>query len=1088
MQLCTSISLAQEIQTFSFDSISAKVSLNPYLYIKQSPLEEIDISALQDDSTSWISLKNLGFILNEEDSYWAKMRLKNNFQNAQSLVLFPDRGYVLSGNSFVDLLIERKGEIVKSYKSGRFLAKNEKSFTKTAANHFLVEFEAGEELLLYIRVNQINKVAPFFDIYLQSEESVQYSEVSFRIGQGVFQGMLWIMIFFSALIFVGSRDRSYLIYVLFLFSSSIYFLYRSGLFFEIFFHQFPQLQLLVWILSINALVVTYFQFVRIFVDTRSLIPKWDRVCLGWQQIILLVMAVELVILFFAYHEPYIDFLINVSVGASIFFLLVVSIRFFRTKERLAQIMIFGTLFLVLAGIVGLAADLLFNIKDYLRVVEFFFIAEVLTFSLGLGYRQDLNRKLQLEVQEKANEQLRHMDKLKDQFLANTSHELKTPLNGIIGITESLIDGMKDFKEDFIRENLQMVVSSSHRLNSLVGDLLDFSRIKNKQLDVRKKALDLYSITDVVLKIHQPLLKGKELMLENRIPKHLPAVDGDEGRIQQIFHNLIGNAIKFTEKGTVSVHAVEKNEMLEVRVEDTGIGIPEDKRELIFNEFEQADGSIARKFAGTGLGLSISKKLVELHGGEMWVRSSMGKGSTFFFTLPISTQKAAPLEMIPKSQELSSLRSATEVQWKEPEQLISSKGDSVFRILIVDDEPINHQVLRNHLIHKNYHLDSAMNGAEALQLIDSEQNYDLVLLDVMMPRMSGYEVCQKIREKYLVSELPVIFITAKNQVNDLVQGLSLGGNDYLSKPFTRNEFLARITTQLNLHNINAATGKFVPRSFLQTLGYESILELRLGVNVEREVTVFFSDIRSYTSLAESMSPDQNFRFVNAYSSRMGPIINQYKGFVHQYLGDGIMAIFLGSGKDALKASVEMQITLSNYNMEREKKGKIPVRVGMGLHTGKLIMGIIGDKERMEPATISDTVNTAARVEGLTKHFGVNILLSEFTRLQLGDDHGYKIRFLGKVMPKGKNKAIGLYECFDGDSIEIRQKKESTQELFEKALTAYFAKDFDTALRSFAEIIRFNPDDKPASMYLLKATEYRGKGVSEDWTGVEMMHKK
>lgn len=1088
MLFCSSISPAQEIQTFSFDSISTAISLNPYLYINQSAGEESEIASLQEDSTSWIPLSDLGFKLNEEASYWAKLSLQNDFHAAQSLILLPDGGEVLSGNSFVELLLEKEGEIVASLKSGRFLPYNQKSHRSTIANHFKLEFAPGEKLLVYLKVRQINKLPPFFDIYLRSEESVQRSEVAFRIGQGVFQGMLWIMIFFSALVFVGSRDRSYLIYVLFLFSSSIYFLYRSGLFFELFFHRFPQLQLLVWILSINALVVTYFQFVRIFVDTKSLIPKWDRVCLAWQQIILLVMGIELSILFFAFHEPYIDFLINVSVGASIFFLLVVSIRFFRTKERLAQIMIFGTLFLVLAGIVGLTADLLFNIRDYLGVIESFFIAEVLTFSLGLGYRQDLNRKMQLEVQEKANEQLRHMDKLKDQFLANTSHELKTPLNGIIGITESLLDGLNNFKEDFIRENLQMVVSSSHRLNSLVGDLLDFSRIKNKQLEVQKKALDLYSITDVVIKIHQPLLKGKEVELENRVPRHLPAVEGDEGRIQQIFHNLIGNAIKFTEKGSVSIHAVEKNEMLEVRVEDTGIGIPEDKRELIFDEFEQADGSISRKFAGTGLGLSISKKLVELHAGEMWVRSSLGKGSTFFFTLPISSQKAVPLEFVPSFQELSSISATTEVLVKQPEEILSTHGNSVFRILIVDDEPINHQVLRNHLIHKNYQLDSAMNGPEALQLIESEESYDLVLLDVMMPRMSGYEVCQMIREKYLVSELPVIFITAKNQVNDLVQGLSLGGNDYISKPFTRSEFLARTTTQLNLHNINSATSKFVPRSFLQTLGYESILELSLGDNVEREVTVFFSDIRAYTSLSESMSPDQNFRFVNAYSSRMGPIINHHNGFVHQYLGDGIMAIFLGNGRDALGASVEMQKTLSTYNIEREKKGKIAVRVGMGLHTGKLIMGIIGDKERMEPATISDTVNTAARIEGLTKHFGVNILLSEYTCAQLGKDHGHKIRFLGKVMPKGKNKAIGLFECFDGDPDDIRQKKESTQDIFEKALTAYFEKDFDTALRSFAEIIRFNPDDKPASMYLLKATEHRGKGVPEDWTGVEMMQSK
>ena len=210
--------------------------------------------------------------------------------------------------------------------------------------------------------------------------------------------------------------------------------------------------------------------------------------------------------------------------------------------------------------------------------------------------------------------------------------MRTPLNGIIGLSESLTERVEKSDQ---KEDLDMIISSGKRLASLVNDILDFSKLQNHEIELRQKPIDLHALTKMVLRIHQPLVEGKDLKLENAVPKDLPLILADEDRLQQILFNLVGNAAKFTETGYVRVSGNEKNGKIRISVADTGIGIPKNKREAIFQAFEQADGSISREFAGTGLGLSISKHLVELHGGKMWVESEMGKGSTFYFTLPIA---------------------------------------------------------------------------------------------------------------------------------------------------------------------------------------------------------------------------------------------------------------------------------------------------------------------------------------------------------------------------------------------------------------------------------------------------------------------
>ena len=283
---------------------------------------------------------------------------------------------------------------------------------------------------------------------------------------------------------------------------------------------------------------------------------------------------------------------------------------------------------------------------------------------------------------------------------------------------------------------------------------------------------------------------------------------------------MGNAIKFTERGSVELTAEVVGERVEVRVADTGIGISETGQERIFNAFEQADASVERQYGGTGLGLAVTRRLVELHGGEIGVESSSGAGATFFFTLPIA-EGVAPVATPQPAR-------AESVVVEEPlprlvlEQ-VKEAAEGTLRILVVDDEPVNRQVLSNYLVSEDFDLVTAAAGDEALQLLE-EQNFDLVLLDVMMPRISGYEVCRALRETHPMEELPVLFLTARNQIHDVVTGLSLGANDFLVKPIAKSELLARIRPHLALLGTHRHLEEMVEEKISEIRVLEGLLQI------------------------------------------------------------------------------------------------------------------------------------------------------------------------------------------------------------------------------------------------------------------------
>jgi adenylate cyclase len=292
---------------------------------------------------------------------------------------------------------------------------------------------------------------------------------------------------------------------------------------------------------------------------------------------------------------------------------------------------------------------------------------------------------------------------------------------------------------------------------------------------------------------------------------------------------------------------------------------------------------------------------------------------------------------------------------------------------------------------------------------------------------------------------------------------------------------RIAAQENLILHDVAFRKFVPFEFIEFLGKKEITEISLGQHVEKRMSVMFADIRSFTSLSEAMTPRETFDFINAFLKRIVPAVKDYGGFIDKFIGDAIMALFPHEPDEALQAAIEIQQSITDYNEERAERGEVPIRAGIGMHTGSLMLGIIGDEERHESTVISDAVNLASRVEKLNKFFGTSILITEETFKNLEDPLAFKYRFLGRVKIKGKTQNSSLFEVFGGEAEDLRMRKLNTQREFEQGLVAYLMRDFPRARALFAGVIRANREDRAALFYYAQAKHAMVSPPPVSWDG-------
>jgi adenylate cyclase len=284
---------------------------------------------------------------------------------------------------------------------------------------------------------------------------------------------------------------------------------------------------------------------------------------------------------------------------------------------------------------------------------------------------------------------------------------------------------------------------------------------------------------------------------------------------------------------------------------------------------------------------------------------------------------------------------------------------------------------------------------------------------------------------------------------------------IGRAFNQSEILAA-----ELLTANTSFRRFVPQEFLKFLKRERISDVQLGDNVQLNMTVLFCDIRDFTSLSENMSPQENFLFLNSFLKRIGPVIRENGGFIDKYIGDGIMALFPGMPDSAVKAALEMQETLKIYNDHRNNSGYNNIKIGIGINTGSLMLGTIGENERMDSTVISDAVNLCSRIESITKEYGLNIALSEDTYSLLSSKDDLEVRNIGKLTLKGKMKPVTIYEIFNGDQPEMIERKRESREEFEKAVALFSMGDYVNALAAFSSLIKINPHDKTLISFQMK----------------------
>lgn len=462
-----------------------------------------------------------------------------------------------------------------------------------------------------------------------------------------------------------------------------------------------------------------------------------------------------------------------------------------------------------------------------------------------------------------------------------------------------------------------------------------------------------------------------------------------------------------------------------------------------------------------------------------------------------------------------------------------------RILTVDDSrTVRHHVRQTLEQDEEYlfTISEAENGAEAVRFLSAHEPDlwpDVIVLDRNMPVLSGDECIRVLKADEQWRTIPVLFLTAQDDIQEVVRGLSeLRADAYLPKPFHTDELLARVKVLVRIkqaednsrrlnHNLALALAeqkrayaelqttriqlaetqamavmtkvfeKFVPKQFLQRIAKEGIETIRAGRVESETITILFSDIRSFTKISETMTPDTLFAFLNDYLSRMEEPIEQNKGFIDKFIGDAIMALFDGNfrvqAQGAVRAAIGMQKALQTLNSERTAQGLLEIGTGIGIHIGSVMLGTLGNENRMDSTVIGDAVNLASRLEGLTKFYGCPIVVSEDV-VHFLDPAEFAVRELDLVAVKGREQAVSVFEVFENGSKPHQVQKKRCAKLFKKGLDLYRAREWEKSVALFEQYLTLEGTDLSSQLYLERCAQFQQHPPASDWNGVFAMDHK
>ncbi len=923
--------------------------------------------------------------------------------------------------------------------SGVQVEASEKAFDHwNAAVPFLVKSGSPQKFYLRIRVSG-HVVAPLRVWDKMAFLAYNHSQMGLI---GFFYGILIGAILLVLLSYLIFQERIAFSYMFLLMAWMLFIASESGVGARFFFPEWwKNLSGFQMPISVQLLAMAFLEFARRSMRLPKESPQWNRIVTF--AVMIMGLSIPLGIL---WNSAISETLLALQSLLATLLLVVMILQRIRSQVETREVALGLGIPLFVAF--AYALDRILPGQSSVVKIEWLYWS-LLTMVVLVG--RGLLRKLQMMLQEKLRlqqeivENLQKADELKDAFLANTSHELRTPLNGIIGIAEALRHDPTGSIPLKAKRNLDHVIRCGRRLSHLINDLLDHAKLKRGEISLEIRSLELRPIVGVTLSIVAPIAKRKGVELRNRVPSELPLIKADEDRLQQILLNLLGNAIKFTEQGWVEIRAQQLNGMVEICVADSGIGIPKEQHSAIFEMFHQVDASISRNFGGTGIGLSLTRRLVELHNGSIRVSSQEGKGSEFFVHFPIGTGQTGGISIISSDF----IDEGMDVL----EETLGQENKEASLIVVVDDEIVNLQIMQNILVPAGYRVKLFTNGTDALHYFEKGELPDLVLLDLMMPIVSGYDVCLQLRQTYNASLLPIIFMTAKSQAKELKKALELGANDFLPKPYEKEELLARIRLHLQVSTINRGYARFVPQEFLEHMQRSDIIQVNLGDQSEQNLAILYVDIRDFTRQSEQLTPAHTFGFLNDYLEVMAPRIRDCGGFVLRFMGDAILALFPDGCESAYRAAKSIHQGLQILNKQQKDVGR-QIRIGIAIHSGRAVLGTVGFQSRMDVAIVSEKVQLVMALERMNKIFGSTLIIAEEARGELVGE--YYDRMLGFVGLGGsafyqiwqeegppewweyREEFEGLVQEFwFGDSELVQMQFQSLQERYpeDKAILAY-----------------------------------------------------
>jgi signal transduction histidine kinase/CheY-like chemotaxis protein len=694
-------------------------------------------------------------------------------------------------------IVNNDGQLISQYTLGTQTDDRE---LKTLNRGFALEIDETYGEHFYLRITSARPLR--LPISLWSEDAFHSQSMSSNTSLGLGYGILLAMIFYNLILYFSIRENSYLFYVITV-TSQATFLFLDSKHLRYLLDEFHRGS---WYVDIAERIIYPLLVMTALLFQRSLLRMWEY-NIKLDNIIKFTFAGFGIIMLLALHPnekifqyPFIFLLVMVIPLA--FYNNVDAIR----RGSLTAAVHMAAMGVFLTGVIILIMlqlwpafpnNALTNNAYYVSL-----IIQALLLSLSLATQYNQIKQEKEDAQRQAIDNLVKSEQIKDDLLANVSHELRTPLYGINGLAEVALTEFKAETQNInlITQNLELIQASGDRLTKLVNDLLDFSSTKEETTYIKFKPVDLNSLATLVVAVCKPLIGEKNLELRVEIDPELPLVAGDENKLQQILVNLTSNAIKFTHSGEVVISAeLTSDYNVTVKVKDTGIGIHQTDHDTIFKTFEKLP-SKQMNATGIGLGLPLAKSMVELHRSTLHVESELDLGSTFSFDLRVSLDQTRAIK--PPNIHKKMIRRADYFeQANKDSEIPKLRTEQEITILVVDDDEINRVVMGQQL--DDYNVIKCSNGLDALTTVEG-QKPDLILLDLMMPGVNGYEVCQKLRQKYSQIELPIILVTAKNHLEDLTQGFKTGANDYLAKPFHNEELRSRVENQLRLsllHRVN-----------------------------------------------------------------------------------------------------------------------------------------------------------------------------------------------------------------------------------------------------------------------------------------------